>query len=125
MPTPTHTSPHVRPPTHQHDALFLPPDRLLDGGNIEAIRKLFRRLPKAGAGVARLQTLLFSATLHSREVQGLARELCQDPILVDLKGRDAVPDTGMQGARPGSGRGSTGGGGQRSIWPGRAWVLSG
>ncbi|KFM27783.1 ATP-dependent RNA helicase DDX1 [Auxenochlorella protothecoides] len=71
----------------------LVPDRLLDTGNQEAIRKLFRRFPKAGAGVARLQVLLFSATLHSEEVRALARELCQDPILVDLRGKNHLPDT--------------------------------
>jgi ATP-dependent RNA helicase DDX1 len=37
--------------------------------------------------------LLFSATLHSPEVAALAGEVCQNPILVDLKGKDAVPET--------------------------------
>ena len=32
-----------------------PSDRLLDTGNQEVIMKMFRRFPKAGAGVARLQ----------------------------------------------------------------------
>lgn len=68
-------------------------DRLLDTGNRDAIMKIYRGLPKAGSGTARLQVLLFSATLHSPEIRGLASQICQDPILVDLKGKDAVPET--------------------------------
>lgn len=68
-------------------------DRLLDTGNREAILKLFRRLPKSGAGAARLQVLLFSATLHSPEIRALAAQICENPVVVDLKGKDAVPDT--------------------------------
>ena len=41
-----------------------------------------------------LQVLLFSATLHSPEVRALAARICQNPILVDLKGKGAVPETG-------------------------------
>jgi ATP-dependent RNA helicase DDX1 len=36
---------------------------------------------------------MFSATLHSAEVKRLAAAICQQPMLVDLKGKDAVPDT--------------------------------
>lgn len=36
---------------------------------------------------------MFSATLHSAEVKRLAAALCHQPLLVDLKGKDAVPDT--------------------------------
>lgn len=36
---------------------------------------------------------MFSATLHSPEVKRLAAAICQQPLLVDLKGKDAVPDT--------------------------------
>ena len=68
-------------------------DRLLDTGNAPDIKKLFNRLPKRGKGTARLQVLLFSATLHSPEVKTLAKELCENPTWVDLKGKDAVPDT--------------------------------
>ncbi len=89
------TSPCLTSPQPPKPCLV--PDRLLDTGNQEAIRKLFRRFPKAGAGVARLQVLLFSATLHSEEVRALARELCQDPILVDLRGKNHLPDTGEAG----------------------------
>ena len=35
----------------------------------------------------------FSATLHSREVIELGDRLCNHPLHVDLKGRDAVPET--------------------------------
>jgi ATP-dependent RNA helicase DDX1 len=68
-------------------------DRLLDTGNREAIMKLFRKLPKSGAGAARLQVLMFSATLHSPEIRALAAQICENPVVVDLKGKDAVPDT--------------------------------
>ena len=68
-------------------------DRLLDTGNRDAILKLFRRLPKSGAGAARLQVLMFSATLHSPEIRTLASQICENPVVVDLKGKDAVPDT--------------------------------
>jgi ATP-dependent RNA helicase DDX1 len=68
-------------------------DRLLDTGNREAILKLFRKLPKSGAGAARLQVLMFSATLHSPEIRALAAQICENPVVVDLKGKDAVPDT--------------------------------
>ncbi|PSC75014.1 ATP-dependent RNA helicase DDX1 [Micractinium conductrix] len=67
-------------------------DRLLDTGNQEVIMKMFQRFPKGGSGVARLQVLLFSATLHSPEVRALAGKICQNPIIIDLKGKDAVPE---------------------------------
>mmetsp|Transcript_73787 Transcript_73787/g.153751 ORF Transcript_73787/g.153751 Transcript_73787/m.153751 type:complete len:825 (-) Transcript_73787:77-2551(-) len=41
----------------------------------------------------RVQTLFFSATLHATEVTSLIKELCNRPQWVDLKGKDAVPDT--------------------------------
>ncbi|KAF8064578.1 DDX1 [Scenedesmus sp. PABB004] len=59
----------------------------------DVVAKLFARLPKGGAGAARLQVLMFSATLHSPEVKRLAATVCQQPLLVDLKGKDAVPET--------------------------------
>ena len=37
---------------------------------------------------------MFSATLHSPEVRALAGKICQNPTVVDLKGKDAVPETG-------------------------------
>lgn len=66
-------------------------DRLI-ADNEDVLTRLFRRLPKGGAGLARLQVLMFSATLHSPEVKRLAAAICQQPLLVDLKGKDAVPE---------------------------------
>lgn len=53
----------------------------------DAILKLFGRLPKGGEGASRLQTLLFSATLHSPEIRDLAAKICQNPVYIDLKVR--------------------------------------
>ena len=39
------------------------------------------------------QVLMFSATLHDDEVKRLAGQLCTQPTWVDLKGKDAVPET--------------------------------
>lgn len=39
------------------------------------------------------QVLLFSATLHSPEVRSMAANICVNPVLVDLKGKDSVPET--------------------------------
>ena len=52
------------------------------------------------------QVLMFSATLHSPEVRGLAEKICQNPVVVDLKGKDAVPEAGecWLGAGRGGGR---------------------
>ena len=36
---------------------------------------------------------MFSATLHTPEVQSLAEKITQNPVLADLKGKDAVPET--------------------------------
>lgn len=68
-------------------------DRLLDTGNKDAILQMFRSFPKSGVGANRLQVLLFSATLHSPEVMELAQQICHNPILVDLKGKNSVPET--------------------------------
>ena len=47
-----------------------------------------------GAGAAeRLQVCFFSATLHSPGIARLSSLMCRHPTWVDLKGRDAVPDT--------------------------------
>jgi ATP-dependent RNA helicase DDX1 len=68
-------------------------DRLLDTGNFESIMKVFNRLPKTGLGQKRLQVLMFSATLHSNDVRSLIHRICAQPTRVDLKGKDAVPET--------------------------------
>jgi len=41
----------------------------------------------------RVQTLLFSATLHTPEVKGLIDEITTRPVWIDLKGKDHVPET--------------------------------
>jgi ATP-dependent RNA helicase DDX1 len=69
-------------------------DRLAADSSSE-IDRCWRRLPKTAASVVSresLQVLLFSATLHSDEVRTLASKVCVHPVLVDLKGKDAVPE---------------------------------
>ncbi|CAG9464204.1 unnamed protein product [Pedinophyceae sp. YPF-701] len=68
-------------------------DRLTDDDVRAMVLKMFKMMPKGGAGVERLQVLMFSATLHSKEIKTLSEEICQTPVWVDLKGRDHVPDT--------------------------------
>merc|ERR1719174_2611197 len=41
----------------------------------------------------RVQTLFFSATLHTDEVKGMIDQITTRPIWVDLKGKDSVPET--------------------------------
>ena len=67
-------------------------DALLEAGHRDMILNIFRRLGTAGTGVNRLQTLLFSATLHAPHVTRLANELCQNAAFVDMKGMNALPD---------------------------------
>ena len=50
--------------------------------------------PRTRPAPAPRQVLLFSATLHSPEVRALAGKICQNPIIIDLKGKDAVPEAG-------------------------------
>ena len=68
-------------------------DRLLETGNLGTIMKIYERLNTSRGGAERLQTLMFSATLHSLEIRSLAEKICQHPIWVDLKGKDSVPET--------------------------------
>lgn len=67
-------------------------DALLEAGHRDVILNIFRQLGTAGTGVNRLQTLLFSATLHSPHVMRLANELCQNAAFIDMKGMNALPD---------------------------------
>ena len=39
------------------------------------------------------QVCFFSATLHSPAIVKLANQICSSPTWVDLKGKDAIPDT--------------------------------
>ena len=69
-------------------------DRLLDTGNQATILKLFERMRETrGVLRERLQVMLFSATLHSPEIRKLADYLTVNATWVDLKGKEAVPDT--------------------------------
>eukprot|EP00753_Platysulcus_tardus_P003106 PLAT12262.2.p1 GENE.PLAT12262.2~~PLAT12262.2.p1 ORF type:complete len:1365 (+),score=723.24 PLAT12262.2:227-4096(+) len=68
-------------------------DRLLDPGNQKDIMAIFNELPKSAVGSERLQVAFFSATLHDPMVNKLADVLCNRPTWVDLKGKDAVPET--------------------------------
>ena len=63
-------------------------DRLLDTGHLDTILKLHAKLPPVGRTGGRLQTLLFSATLHTPDVRALAERITSHPILVDLKGAE-------------------------------------
>ncbi|WPT11010.1 ATP-dependent RNA helicase Ddx1 [Picochlorum sp. SENEW3] len=67
-------------------------DALLEAGHRDVILSLFRKVGTSGTGMNRLQTLLFSATLHSPHVMRLANELCQNAAFIDLKGMNALPD---------------------------------
>eukprot|EP00889_Picochlorum_renovo_P006216 jgi/Picre1/33246/NNA_008570.t1 len=67
-------------------------DALLEAGHRDVILSLFRKVGTSGTGMNRLQTLLFSATLHSPHVMRLANELCQNVAFIDLKGMNALPD---------------------------------
>ena len=70
-------------------------DRLLEDGNLAGVVDLYARMPSRGTGTQRLQVCFFSATLHSKEIQGLAGKICVHPIWVDLKGVDSVPDVSV------------------------------
>eukprot|EP00494_Astrolonche_serrata_P033549 UN33818 len=56
-------------------------------GSPKDVQALWSRCPKI------VQTMLFSATLHSGEIRKCADTMCKHPTWVDLKGRDYVPDT--------------------------------
>merc|ERR1712228_182451 len=51
------------------------------------IMAMYSRLPNG------VQVILFSATLHSDPIREMSKKLCRQPIWVDLKGKDFVPDT--------------------------------
>ena len=68
-------------------------DSLLDQGSKDMVMAIFRSLNTAN----KLQTLMFSATLHSPEIGTLAEEICRFPTWVDLKGKDSVPEVGWLG----------------------------
>jgi len=102
-------------------------DRFTDEENFRMVSKLYARVRASidsGAAPGRLQVCFFSATLHSPAIGKLADLMCSHPTWVDLKGKDAVPQTVHHVVIPvdpsfdrswaagsGSGRGAVGGGG--------------
>lgn len=67
-------------------------DGLLSQGHRGMIEKFYGILPKEIGG-RRLQLIVCSATLRSREVEALAEKIMYHPTWVDLKGQDSVPST--------------------------------
>lgn len=57
--------------------------------NLRDILFLHEKVPTKN----RVQTLLFSATLHSPEIRALSDKIQSFPTWVDLKGKEAVPET--------------------------------
>lgn len=57
--------------------------------NLADVAFLHKKVPVRN----RVQTLLFSATLHSPEIKELSAKIQSFPTWVDLKGKDSVPDT--------------------------------
>ncbi|KJE90786.1 DEAD box polypeptide 1 [Capsaspora owczarzaki ATCC 30864] len=68
-------------------------DGLLAQGHRQLIQKIFNGVPKDLDNGRRLQMIVCSATLHSNDVKALATDLMHFPTWIDLKGKDAVPDT--------------------------------
>jgi ATP-dependent RNA helicase DDX1 len=68
-------------------------DKMLSTENFEDIKYIFGKCPGGGTGDHRLQVCFFSATLHSPTIQSLAASICHNPLFVDLKGKDLVPET--------------------------------
>eukprot|EP00178_Gracilaria_changii_P014856 TRINITY_DN416_c0_g3_i1.p1 TRINITY_DN416_c0_g3~~TRINITY_DN416_c0_g3_i1.p1 ORF type:complete len:798 (+),score=110.58 TRINITY_DN416_c0_g3_i1:3949-6342(+) len=56
--------------------------------NLRDILFLYEKIPSRN----RVQTLLFSATLHSQEIRGLSEKIQIFPTWVDLKGKESVPE---------------------------------
>eukprot|EP01117_Protostelium_nocturnum_P014660 TRINITY_DN55_c0_g1_i4.p1 TRINITY_DN55_c0_g1~~TRINITY_DN55_c0_g1_i4.p1 ORF type:complete len:532 (+),score=179.12 TRINITY_DN55_c0_g1_i4:764-2359(+) len=68
--------------------IFDEADQLVSQG-LGQVMKLFDAVPKSSI----LQVLLFSATLHAGSVLQLGDKICRFPTFVDLKGKDAVPES--------------------------------
>jgi len=56
-------------------------------GNQADVMAMYSRLPDG------VQVMLFSATLHSDPIREMSEKLCKNPMWVDLKGKEFVPDT--------------------------------
>ena len=65
------------------------------------LMKIYGRIPARAThtGEDRLQPCRFSATRHSPAIRSLAEAICVNPIWVDLKGKDYVPDRVGEGER--------------------------
>ena len=61
-----------------------------DSATKREILSVYERMPKHSRGV---QIVICSATLHSLDIQLLAKEVTVNPTWVDLKGKDAIPDS--------------------------------
>ncbi|XP_075243162.1 ATP-dependent RNA helicase DDX1-like [Convolutriloba macropyga] len=68
-------------------------DGLLQQQHGDLIQTIWKKIPQVTADNKRLQVVVCSATLHSREVKQLADKIMHFPVWVDLKGQDSVPDT--------------------------------
>ena len=68
-------------------------DKLVEADTLPTVLQCFNACPTFGKGEHRLQVCFFSATLHSDAIQSLTKSICQNPTWVDLKGKDAIPET--------------------------------
>jgi len=64
-------------------------DRMLDMGFLPAIRRIVSKTPHAR------QTLLFSATM-SKEIEGVAKDVLKDPVLVEIGARSTPAEAVTQ-----------------------------
>jgi len=64
-------------------------DRMLDMGFLPAIRRIVAKTPAAR------QTLLFSATM-SKEIEGVAKDVLRNPVLVEIGARSTPAEAVMQ-----------------------------
>lgn len=62
-------------------------DSVLDQTGLKPLEALVARLPPTR------QTLIMSATLHSPGIKGLMERIMKFPTWIDLKGKDAIPDS--------------------------------
>ena len=89
--TPGRLLDHIRRPYARLAALEIlvldEADRMLDMGFLPDIKRILRHIPR------RRQTLLFSATLP-KEILGLARELLNEPVTINID-RKAAPAVGI------------------------------
>jgi len=63
---------------------------IVDTASKNDILFVYKQLPQVARA---LQVVICSATLHSAEITALAKEITHNATWVDLKGKDAIPDT--------------------------------